>query len=229
MKALSPRKGLRYLWRGLLILLIVNALYALLALGGTLISVNRNYQPASNGIPVFVSTNGFHTDVILPVQNRRDKCFQLLLQPDLATNYAHCPYVSFGWGDRNFYMESYNGSFPKVTTILSTLFIPGKTLMHIDFYRTTPKPGNRVKKLLLTPAQYEQLVDFVTASFRQSNSGLAKLPQPGYYNSDYFFEAEGKYHLFNTCNVWTGEALKQAGVKISYWTPLESSVFYYLE
>jgi uncharacterized protein (TIGR02117 family) len=210
-------------WMGLLVA------YALLAAAGTFVAVNREFKPVDSGITVFVTTNGFHTDVILPVRQRRDKCFRVLLPPELASRYAEHAYVSFGWGDRNFYLESYNGNFPAVTTILSTLFVPGKTLMHVDFYKNAPKVGKRVKRLVLTPGQYEKLVDFVDASFLQQQGGFVKLSQVGYYATDYFFEAEGRYHLFNTCNVWTGNALQQAGVKVSYWTPLERSVFYYLE
>ncbi|MDJ1479885.1 TIGR02117 family protein [Cytophagaceae bacterium YF14B1] len=222
------RKVTIYLVRTLGIIICLVVLYLILAGLGMMIPVNKEYQMASEGIPVFVTTNGFHTDVILPVKNRRDKCFRVLQQPDLSANYANYPYISFGWGDRNFYMESYNNNFPSVTTILSTLFIPGKTLMHVDFYKGAPRIGKQVKKLILTPEQYERLVDFVNASFFSENESFVKLPQAGYYETDYFFEAQKRYHLFNTCNVWTGEALAAAGIKVSYWTPLESAVFYYL-
>lgn len=227
-KKQSVTKGFIYLVRTVGILICLIVLYVTLAGIGMIIPTNRSYRPAANGIPVFVTTNGFHTDIILPVQNRRDKCFRILQQSDLSTKYANYPYVSFGWGDRNFYMESYNNHFPAVTTILSTLFIPGKTLMHIDFYAGAPRTGKQVKKLMLTPEQYERLVDFINTSFLSEQDVLAKLPQAGYYDTDYFFEANGRYHLFNTCNVWTGEALAAAGIKVSYWTPLESAVFYYL-
>ncbi len=226
---MNQRKYLRYIWRLFLGVAGFLIIYGLLVLAGTFVATNQDFKPATNGIAVYVTTNGFHTDVVLPVTQRRDKCFRILQQPELAAKYANYSYVSFGWGDRNFYMESYNGNFPAVSTIFSTLFIPGKTLMHIDFYRYPPKPGKQVKKLLLNPAQYERLVTFVDASFLQSGDHFVKLPQPGYYDTDYFFEAENRYHLFNTCNVWTGKALQQAGVKVSYWTPLASSVFYYLE
>jgi len=220
--------GRRILLRSLAALTGALLLYALVALAGTLIPVNADYQPVNEGVTVYVNTNGFHTDIILPVQGRRDKCFRVLQEPDLATTYANYPYISFGWGDHNFYMESYQNQIPAVGTIFSTLFVPGKTLMHIDFYRQAPQPGKRVRKLFLTAAQYERLVDFIDASFRTDGQRFYKLPQAGYYHTDYFFEAEGHYHLFNTCNVWTGQALQHAGVKVSYRTPLEASVLYYL-
>jgi uncharacterized protein (TIGR02117 family) len=80
----------------------------------------------------------------------------------------------------------------------------------------------------LSDAQYRRLVAFVTASFRQEGGKLAKLDQPGYGSNDFFYRATGSYHLFHTCNAWTGDALREAGVKVSWWTPLESSVFFFL-
>jgi hypothetical protein len=41
-----------------------------------------------------------------------------------------------------------------------------------------------------------------------------------------FYEANGPYSAFYTCNSWTGEALRAAGVKTGLWTPLSQSVMW---
>ncbi|HEX8531656.1 MAG TPA: TIGR02117 family protein [Cytophagales bacterium] len=202
--------------------------YGLLAAVGTLIPTNASFAPAPGGTTVYVSTNGFHTDVILPLGNRQDNCFAVAADPALGGRVRTYSYVSYGWGDRDFYMASYDNTFPGFTTVLDAMLVPGESLMHVTFLRNAPRPGPDVKAVSLTDAQYQRLVAFVTASFRQEGGTLAKLDQPGYGTRDFFYRAEGSYHLFRTCNAWTGDALREAGVKVSWWTPLESSVFFYL-
>ncbi len=202
-------------------------LYGLLAGAGTLIPTNTAFAPAPGGTTVYVSTNGFHTDVILPIHPRRENCFAVAADPALGERARNYSYISYGWGDKDFYMQSYHNNFPSFATVLDAMFVPGESLMHVTFLRKAPTPGPDVKAVQLSDAQYGRLVAFVTASFRQEG-GLAKLDQPGYGTNDFFYRAEGRYHLFNTCNAWTGDALREAGVKVSWWTPLESSVFFYL-
>ena len=48
------------------------------------------------------------------------------------------------------------------------------------------------------------------------------IPNRGYWNNDNFYEAHGNYHLFNTCNAWTNEALQTIGVKTG-WLALSSN------
>jgi uncharacterized protein (TIGR02117 family) len=202
--------------------------YGLLAGAGTLIPTNTAFAPTPGGTTVYVSTNGFHTDVILSVDPRMENCFAVAADPALGERARHYSYVSYGWGDKDFYMQSYHNNFPSFTTVLDAMFVPGESLMHVTFLRQAPKAGPDVKAVQLSEAQYGRLVAFVTASFGQEGGRPAKLDQPGYGTNDFFYRAEGRYHLFHTCNAWTGDALREAGVKVSWWTPLESSVFFYL-
>ena len=47
-----------------------------------------------------------------------------------------------------------------------------------------------------------------------------------YGNSDAFYDATGSYSLFHTCNSWTNNALKAAGMKASVWTPFDKGIFH---
>ena len=49
-----------------------------------------------------------------------------------------------------------------------------------------------------------------------------------YGASDRFYAATGRYHLFNTCNQWTGRGLARAGVPVGIWTPLKPHVLCWL-
>jgi hypothetical protein len=53
--------------------------------------------------------------------------------------------------------------------------------------------------------------------FRHTGNGVAILiPHAAYGPADASFEAEGHYHCFNTCNCWTGAALRSAGISRKY-------------
>ncbi|UOP01875.1 DUF2459 domain-containing protein [Kingella potus] len=47
------------------------------------------------------------------------------------------------------------------------------------------------------------------------------LPVSGahYTPDDAFYEAEGRYHLFNTCNSWLNRRLAESGLRSVVWTP----------
>ena len=222
------RQFLRFFKVGMLVFGLASGFYFLGVLLGALVPANPSFSETEQGIAVFVTTNGFHTDLVLPVRNRRDKCFRVFEHPDFSGKYAHYQYVGLGWGSRNWYLASFDG-FPSAENILTTLFIPNHTLMHVEFYRNALQTGKEVKKIVISEAEYEKLVNFADASFAEKDGYFDKLALAGYGENDWFFEAKGQYHLLNTCNIWTGEGLKQAGIKVSAWTPFESGVFFYLK
>lgn len=219
---------LRFVSKALIAIIALLSLYVIFALLGTLIAVNKGFLEAKDGHTIFVTTNGFHTEIVLPVQHRRDKCFQVLSDSLFSGNYDAASHIAFGWGDQDFYMDAYQHAFPAIPTILDAALVPGESLMHIEFYSAAPKVGEDVKAISLTDEQYEKLVDYVNASFRSDNEAYTLFNQAGYGKHDYFYKAVGKYHLFNTCNSWTGRGLREVGVHMSWWTPFEASVFYYL-
>jgi uncharacterized protein (TIGR02117 family) len=229
MNKLTYRKrwGKRILTFIAIILAFIGA-YLLLTGIGTLIPVNQSFTQPEEGVTIYVTTNGFHTDIVLPVRGRRDKCFQVLETPRLAEPFASAQYIAYGWGDLNFYMESYSDGFPSIGTILGSFFVPGKSLMHVKFYAYGLQPNEWVRAIEVSEEQYEQLVDFVHASFRTEAGSYVFLDQAGYGTNDFFFEARGKYYGLNTCNNWTGRGLKTTGIPTSLWTPLAQSVFVYL-
>ena len=51
----------------------------------------------------------------------------------------------------------------------------------------------------------------------------------GYGWSDTFYESRRAYHFVRTCNEWTGEALRTAGVRMGVWTPAEQSIMWRME
>ncbi|SNC65068.1 conserved hypothetical protein [Hymenobacter gelipurpurascens] len=203
--------------------------FILLLMTGTLVPVNRDFRQTPGGIPVFVVSNGLHTDVVLPMREARtgQDWLQEFQQPSLTARFAHYPYVAFGWGNEGFYLGSMGGKFPGPKAVLGAVF-PSKTLMHVDFYRSAPKAGHRVVPLLISAQQYQRLTSYVRNSFSPPDSlGQYQLRQPaGYSPEDFFFRARGRYHALRTCNDWTNQGLRKAGLRAALKAPFAASVLF---
>ncbi|MBP2314049.1 DUF2459 domain-containing protein [Azospirillum soli] len=79
--------------------------------------------------------------------------------------------------------------------------------------------------LMLRDGQYRALVDYVRGSFRRDGGGaVMPLPGSGYGPTDLFYEAVGRYSLYDTCNEWTAKGLRAAGVTVGAWAPFEGGV-----
>ncbi len=85
------------------------------------------------------------------------------------------------------------------------------------------------RSVRISVAQYERLVAYINASFQQAEDGSKiHIRNAAYGSNDAFFEAHGSYHCFNTCNCWTGGAMRSSGIRTAWFTPLPKTVFLYL-
>ena len=203
--------------------------------GGYIWTVNNSSIQKDNEVSIYVTSNGFHTDIVIPIE-KEIQFFDNLKKDSVLNSYFENNYkwLSVGWGDKRFYNESYNNNFPSVSACLNAALLPSETLMHLDFYRNNLRESQNCKKIMLKKEEYQELVQHIERSFRtvrdtSSNKKFVRLPQKGYSTSDYFFEAEGNYHLFYTCNSWTNEGLKKANQKTALFAPLAQTVLYHLE
>ncbi|WP_165699478.1 TIGR02117 family protein [Hymenobacter jejuensis] len=199
-----------------------------LLLTGSIVPVNRGFRQTPGGIPVYVVSNGLHTDLVVPLRESRTHTDWLAHVADSAIKqqFASYQYVAFGWGNEGFYLDSYGGHFPRVGTALRAL-LPSATLMHVDFYRTPPRTGERAVALHVSPAQYQQLVHIIEHSFQPDSAGRFVLRNgAGYTSEDFFFRARGRYHALRTCNDWTNSALRRAGIRAALKAPFAPTVMY---
>ncbi|WP_299452109.1 TIGR02117 family protein [uncultured Microscilla sp.] len=232
MKALL-QKTLRYCWQGTLLFVAFVGLYLAGAVVGAIITTGTHKpqtinQSTDNGITIYITSNGVHTNIVLPTQHAV-KNWQKCLPLTTLKKYAQYPYISFGWGDKDFFLQSTHHNSPRFITILKATFVPSPSLMHLSFYRTINPHLLNTYPLVISSAQYQALVRYILASFALTPEQKFRWVAKGYGNHDLFFRAKGRYHLFNTCNNWTNRGLKKMGINTGVWTPFEQGVLYNLK
>ena len=211
-------------WGGGIALAMAALLVLYLAVGliGGAIPVNRNWRPPSEGVRIFVESNGVHTGIVVP-KLAAGIDWRALARPEHLADprYARHPYLSFGWGDRAFYLETATWADVKPATVLAAATGSGDTLVHLD-HLPLPRIGPDVRSVMLRPGEYRRLAAFIRAT-------LADRPRihRGYGPYDAFYTARGRYSARRTCNSWTGEALAAAGVRVGRWTPFPGTVLWW--
>lgn len=212
----------RWLWRALLALVALIVGYAASAAIGSSIPVNGGWSPPTGGVSIYVMDNGVHTDLVLPV-TAAGVDWRDLVRPEHVADprQAGRSHLAFGWGNRDFYLNTPSWSQLRVDRLLVALIGVGRTVLHVD-HVSEPGSAPHIRSVMLRPDEYRRLAAYVRATF----AGGA--PVHGYGDSDAFYEARGGYSALDTCNQWTGGALRTAGVKMGAWTPLTVTVMRWL-
>lgn len=193
-------------------------LYFLAALAGSLIPVNRDWREARAGVTIYLATNGFHTGLILPASEAGIDWLERARPEHLADPQLTGRWLLFGWGDRDFYLNTPTWAEFTPRTAIVSLVGSGQSLVHID-HLMAPEEAADIRRITLTPAEYRKLAAYIDASF-----GPDRAPIEGYGDRDLFYEGARRYSLFKTCNNWTAQALAAAGVKVGLWTPFQGGV-----
>lgn len=108
-------------------------------------------------------------------------------------------------------------------------FLPSETAMHVQYLENTPVLSPDCKEKFISSENYKALVEYIRTSFSiNSDNQVDLIPERGYWSNDNFYEANGSYHLFNTCNAWTNGALKVAGVKTALLALFQDGIMRHL-
>ena len=108
-------------------ILLIPVLYLLISLLLTAITVNKDIVNSKSEESIFISTNGVHLDIIIPV-----KQIDFKLIKGLNINDAN--YLSFGWGDENFYLNTPTWGDLTFSNAFSAMFLKSNTLIHLTRY-----------------------------------------------------------------------------------------------
>lgn len=191
------------------------------------IPVNSSFAqaPAEDGqVEIFLTSNGVHTDLVLPVATPYIDWREKVPLGHFAGADSSYTHLSFGWGDREFYMKTPAWSDLTLGVALRATLWPTPSAMHVAYIATALVPTRRQRPILLSPQQYRQLVQYIDASFQEGNGDYLHIAASGYSGQDTFYEAHGKFYILKNCNNWVNQGLKAAGVKAALWAPLPFAV-----
>lgn len=201
-------------------------IYALLGYLLPFIEISAKNDGEIKEIPIYIYTNGVHTDIVMPVKNDIQDWSAKIPFSDTKSKKTDYHFIGIGWGDKGFYLDTPTWADLKFSTAFKAAFWLSESAMHCSYYQKMTEAED-CKKIMISRNQYKKLVNFVDAKFdKDSNGSYQFIPTKAVYgDNDAFYDAEGKYSFLNTCNTWANNALKASGQKAAFWTPSDYGIF----
>lgn len=193
--------------------LLIPITYFVVSLILTTIAVDRKAQPAVSDTSIFLATNGVHLDIVLP-KSDLDSLLLSGLKHDTTERY-----LSFGWGDENFYINTPTWGDLTFNNAFRALFLNSTTLVHVTRHKQKDPGWVEVK---VNASELQRLNAYLLHSFEKDESGMQiLLENEGYSSADDFYKSKGSYSCFKTCNSWVNIGFKESGLKSCLWTPFD--------
>lgn len=213
---------------------------------------------APESVTVYAISNGVHVDLVLPARLTDGTGVADVLDPAGADRghaqrtgpadrhgqngwFGQAEYLAIGWGAREFYLTTPDWADLKPATALRAL-LRAPAVLHVDMMPGPPLVDADTRVVPLTEQEYRRLVAFVGNTLARDAAGQpvpvhgpagdgGKERKPGvagYGPESRFYEAQGRFSPFRTCNTWAADALAAAGVRTPLWTPLAQFVLHHL-
>jgi uncharacterized protein (TIGR02117 family) len=222
------KTALRWAGRLILAIFIFLAGYLLFALVLGLIPVNRQFEPVDEGVTIFLSSNGVHTDIVVPTESPYYNWRDLFPDEAFIAQVGQAPYLGIGWGDKGFYLETPTWAELKPSVAFRAAFVPSPTAMHVTYHLQKPIPGEKCRRITISVTQYRELIEYILSSFQKDKDRFMLIPNKGYGKTDNFYEAKGAYNMIKTCNMWVVGGLKRIRVRTALWSPFDKGLLYQL-
>lgn len=215
------------LWLLLKIALCLVGLIVVYVLIGTILSlipVNGKVV-RGNDVAIYLENNGVHTDIVVPTRTERFD-WSTVVPPGNTLAKTAGAYLAFGWGSQEFYLNVPDWKDLTLGIALKAISGLGGTALHAT-YKSEPIMDADCRRLMLTSAQYDSLVQYILSSGKRNEQGaFIYIDYRGYNSSDAFYEGTGRYSPFFTCNTWANSALKSCEQKCCLWTAMMQPIFW---
>lgn len=189
-------------------------LYLLVFLGGGIPSTGEIKN--SGDVQIFVKSNGVHTDFCLPVDTTYKNWLEWITPKDFPD--SDFKYVSIGWGDKGFFLDTPTWTDLSFKTAFNAAFLPSETAMHVAWLNHIPEINEHCREVYIDEVAYKDLTSYIESSFQLKDDNPVLIPGRGYWSNDSFYEATGSYSCFKTCNSWTNKGLKICGIKTGWFS-----------
>lgn len=187
-----------------------------------------DYSKQACDYQICVVNTGIHSNILIPTKNNTYNWHNYLpinkIGIDDVNDYK---YLSFGWGDKDFYMTISSISDFNFYTIFKAVFLPTSSVMYVRGYQSLPK-NIEVKCVYTNKANYLRLNKFIEASFKLDRNDKKIRIGNGYTSTAGFYAAKDKYSILRTCNTWTGDALRKANINTPLWDGLSFAIMFHL-
>jgi len=196
-----------------LYLLLIPTAYIIMALILSSITVDRKVSNENSEKLIYLNTNGVHLDIVIPIEY-----IDSLVLSGIKYNQNET-YLSFGWGDENFYINTPTWNDLTFSTAFKAMFLKSSTLMHVTRYRQKRLGWVEIK---VNELELKKLNHYLLNTFEVNQKGMKIiLENKGYSSIDDFYRSKGSYSCFKTCNSWVNIGFKDSGLKSCLWTPFD--------
>ena len=141
--------------------------------------------------------------------------------PNLLGNNPH-GYIAFSYGDRDFMMDKNGFLDLNMTLAFQGLFVNTPALIKVGHYGGFDK--EKCDEVMLSKKCFAILKESILASFSKKDEKYIRYHDSYQRYYVHYFQAKEAYNLFHTCNTWTGDRLREAGVSMPYWTPIAQNI-----
>jgi uncharacterized protein (TIGR02117 family) len=219
------KKVLLFIGKALLGFIAFILLYLLSAYSLSRITVDRE-AGSQEDVAIYIKTNGVHTDIVVPTRNEQMDWSKEIKYSNTSSSDTSFQYLAMGWGDKGFYLQTPNWSDLKASVAFKAAFALSTTAIHATYYPEM-RENDACKKIMISRDQYARLVNYITQSFQKDSSGhmINIKTNANYGKTDAFYEANGSYSMFHTCNTWANNGLKASGQKCCLWTAFDTGIF----
>ncbi|MEW4467268.1 TIGR02117 family protein [Parasphingorhabdus sp. JC815] len=204
-------------------LLAVIILYLLAALAGSILPANQFWKSPDDGLELFIETNGLHTAIIMPAYSDVHDWRTLIRPEDIDSSMGYSSHVMIGWGHEGVYRNAEHWQDLRFSDAVSAILGSDDVLLHV-YHLNYPQAYPRFRRsIMVSEAEYRLIVEAIKGRFVLDQAGQS-IPSAGYGKHDIFYKARGHYNVFYTCNSWTSDVLRQAGIRTGIWTPFQGGV-----
>jgi len=215
-----------YFLKTLGIILGIVVVYVLLGYVLPFIEISAKDDGEKKEIPIYIYTNGVHTDIVMPVKNDIHDWSRKIPFTNTQSKRTDYRFVGIGWGDKGFYLDTPTWADLKFSTAFNAAFWLSESAMHCTYY-SEMTVAEDCRRIMISRSQYRNLVKFIDNKFdKDAEENYILIPTDAVYSdNDAFYDAKGRYSFLNTCNTWANDALKAAGQKAAFWTPTDYGIF----
>jgi uncharacterized protein (TIGR02117 family) len=156
---------------------------------------------------IYVISGGWHTELGLPLEAITGPLAALKLE------FPSARYLVFGWGAHDYYMAQNPGIGDLLRAVAS-----GPAVMLVIPLEISPEAFFGASNVFPLPAPrdgVQRLATFLWDYLVVDKEGPPRRIGTGPYPQSVFFASTGTYNLGHTCNTWTAEALRVAGLPVT--------------